>query len=64
MNPADRADPVWAEIADGLNQIYALYTEARISRAEAVDRLAGFLDSKGEPDFALVALATVKHWRR
>jgi hypothetical protein len=64
MNPADRSDPVWADIADGLNQIRTLYSEGRIGKEDAADRVARFLDSKGETDFALAALATVKEWRR
>jgi hypothetical protein len=61
---ADNADPVPPDITRGLNQIHALYAEARIGRAEAVNRLAGFLDSKGVTDYALAALAAVKEWRR
>jgi len=57
-------DPTQDSIIKGVNYIYALYAEGRISKEEALNRLSTFLDSKGETESNLLALSAIKTWRR
>ena len=57
-------DPTVEEIREGASYIYRLYAEGRISFQAACERLAAFLDSKGETEPQLSAMAAVKGWKR
>ena len=51
-------------IDDGIDRIYDQYAEGKIGKAALLERLSGFLDSKGVLEHALIALAAVKDWKR
>ena len=51
-------------INEEINRIYEQYALAVISKKTALIRLDAFLDGKGLHDHTLIALATVKQWRR
>jgi hypothetical protein len=57
-------DIMWETIIDGINYIYTLYAEGKISKASGFDRLSAFLDSKGETNYLFIALAEIKNWSR
>jgi len=59
-----KEDAAETAIPNGINRIYALYVEAKISRKAALRRLSAFLDSKGKIEHDLAALAIIKNWRR
>ena len=58
------SDPELNFIIKETNRIYSLYAVGRISKETALKRLSDFLDSKGKTESGLIALASVKTWRR
>jgi hypothetical protein len=59
-----KEDLISLAIRSGIDYIYELYAEGKISNETARIRLEAFLDSQGDHCPQLAAMNTVKNWKR